>query len=134
MIGRIHLVMVPTTDYDRSIEFYEALGFAKRVDAPFGEGGRWVELFPPDGTAGIALTAAYAGHAGVQTGLILSTDDIAAAHERLRDWGVDVDAEVARPGGDVEVAIGATRVVRPSPAMFFLRDPDGNALLMVQPG
>ena len=132
MIGRIHLVMVPTTDHDRSIDFYEALGFSKRADAPFGEGGRWVELFPPDGTAGIALSAADAGGAGVQTGIILSTDDIGAEHERLRERGVDVDAEVARPGGDVEVSIGATRVVGPAPAMFFLRDPDGNALLVVQ--
>ena len=36
-IGRIHLVMIPSTDHDRSIAFYEGLGFEKRADVPFGD-------------------------------------------------------------------------------------------------
>ena len=33
-IGEISLVCVPSTDQDRSIAFYEALGFEKRTDTP----------------------------------------------------------------------------------------------------
>ena len=34
-VGRIHLVLVPTTGPDRSIAFYASLGFAKRADFPY---------------------------------------------------------------------------------------------------
>jgi len=54
-IGTISLVCLPTADVDRSIEFYESLGFEKRTDVPFGGEYRWVEVYPPNGTAGIAL-------------------------------------------------------------------------------
>ena len=49
IIERIHLATIPSADADRSIAFYASLGFEKRADFPFGEGGRWVELFPPGG-------------------------------------------------------------------------------------
>ena len=55
-ISEISLVAVPTTDQDRSIAFYvEKLGFEKRTDVPMGNGYRWVEVYPPNGTTGIAL-------------------------------------------------------------------------------
>lgn len=46
-IQTISLVIVPTADQDRSIEFYEKIGFEKRTDTPFGGGYRWVEVYPP---------------------------------------------------------------------------------------
>jgi catechol 2,3-dioxygenase-like lactoylglutathione lyase family enzyme len=131
--GRIHLITVPSTDTERSIAFYERLGFEKRADFPFGDGGRWVELFPPDGTAGLSLAAGATAETGVPTGIILTTDDIDATHERLRAAGVDVDAEIARPGASRQIRVGAVDVVGPQPPMFHLRDPDGNELLMVGP-
>jgi catechol 2,3-dioxygenase-like lactoylglutathione lyase family enzyme len=131
-IGRIHLVMIPSTDHDRSIAFYEGLGFEKRADFPFGDGARWVELFPPDGVTGIALSGrASPQDAGIDTGLVVTTDDVDAAHARLAAAGHDVDGEVAREGSPRSIRVGAARVVGPSPAMFGLRDPDGNALLIV---
>lgn len=51
-ISQIQLVIVPSTDQDRSVAFYEALGFTKRTDIPFGEGCRRVELYPRSGTTG----------------------------------------------------------------------------------
>jgi hypothetical protein len=33
-ITRIQLVTIPSTDQDRSVAFYEMLGFEKRNDAP----------------------------------------------------------------------------------------------------
>jgi catechol 2,3-dioxygenase-like lactoylglutathione lyase family enzyme len=132
-ISQINLVMIPSTDQDRSIEFYEVLGFEKRSDFAFGEGYRWVELYPPSGTAGIALAPGAGEATGVQTGIILTTDDIDATHAQLQSTGIDVDAAVAREGAPVEIRVGAAELVGPVPPMFYVRDPDGNALLIVEP-
>jgi predicted enzyme related to lactoylglutathione lyase len=119
-IGGINLVMIPSTDQDRSIAFYEALGFEKRTDVPFGDQYRWVEVYPPTGTTGIALAPPREGDpTGVQTGISLTTDDIDATHAQMKSSGVDVDAEVMRMG-------------EPVPPMFWFRDPDGNTLLIVE--
>jgi predicted enzyme related to lactoylglutathione lyase len=120
-ISQVNLVIVPSTDQDKSIEFYEgALGFEKRTDIPFGNGYRWVEVYPPNGTTGIALAPPREqDKVGVETGISLSTDDIDATHAHLKSQGVDVDAEVMRMG-------------EPVPPMFWFRDPDGNSLLIVQ--
>jgi catechol 2,3-dioxygenase-like lactoylglutathione lyase family enzyme len=120
-IGGINLVMIPSPDQDRSIEFYVgALGFEKRTDIPFGGSYRWVEVYPPSGTAGIALAPPREGDpTGIQTGISLTTDDIDGTHAALKSAGVDVDAEVSRMGD-------------PVPPMFWFRDPDGNTLLVVE--
>jgi catechol 2,3-dioxygenase-like lactoylglutathione lyase family enzyme len=117
-IGR---VMVPVADQDRAIEFYaEKLGFEKRADIPYGDGDRWVEVAPPGATTAIALVPPREGDpTGVETRIALSTQDIDADHADLRDRGVDVDPEVMRMGD-------------PVPPMFFLRDQDGNRLLVVE--
>jgi catechol 2,3-dioxygenase-like lactoylglutathione lyase family enzyme len=122
-IGGINLVMIPSTDQDRSIEFYEGtLGFEKRTDVPFGGDYRWVEVYPPVGTTGIALAPPREGEPlAVHTGISLTTDDVDATHAQLREAGVDVDAEVMRMGD-------------PVPPMFWFRDPDGNTLLVVEQG
>jgi len=119
-IEAIGLVIIPSTDQDRSIEFYvESLGFEKRTDLPFGGSYRWVEVYPPSGTTGIALAPPRPGDpTAVQTGITLTTADIDATHAELRSRGVDVDAEVSRMGD-------------PVPPMFWFRDPDGNSLLIV---
>jgi len=120
-IRQISLVCVPTVDQDRAIEFYESLGFEKRTDTPFGGGYRWVEVYLPEGTTGIALAPPPPGKEIVpaETGITLSTDDIDATHAELRSLGVDVDAEVSRIGD-------------PIPPMFWLRDPTGHSLLVVE--
>ncbi len=119
-IGEINLVMIPSPDQDRSVEFYEGLGFEKRTDVAFGDRYRWVEVYPPGGTTGIALAPPRDGDPiGIQTGISLTTDDIDGTHAHLRSAGVDVDAEVSRMG-------------EPVPPMFWFRDPDGNTLLIVE--
>jgi catechol 2,3-dioxygenase-like lactoylglutathione lyase family enzyme len=135
LISQIQLVVVPSTDQDRSLAFYEALGFERRNDIPWGDGYRWVEVYPPNGTAGIALVPPRPGDpTGTQTGIILNTDDIDAAHAEMQAIGIDVDAEVARVGAPAPIRIGAVELVGPVPPMFWFRDPDGNALLMVEVG
>ena len=120
-IGEINLVMLPSGDQDRSIEFYvDKLGFEKRTDIPFGGSYRWVEVYPPSGTAGIALAPPRDGVTTArETGISLTTSDIDATHAELRDAGVDVDPEVSRMGD-------------PVPPMFWFRDPDGHTLLVVE--
>jgi predicted enzyme related to lactoylglutathione lyase len=120
-IGAISLVCLPTVDVDRSIEFYESLGFEKRTDVPFGGQYRWVEVYPPNGTTGIALAPPPPGKdvEPYETGIILSTDDIDTTHAQFKALGVDVDAEVSRMGD-------------PVPPMFWFNDPAGYRLMVVQ--
>jgi len=132
-ISQIQLVICPSSDQDRSVAFYEALGFEKRNDIPWADGHRWVEVYPPGGTTGLALVPPRPGDPrAVQTGIILNTDDIDAAHAHLQSIGVDVDAEVARVGAPAEIRIGAVALVGPVPPMVWFRDPDGNRLLIVE--
>ena len=119
-IGAINLVIIPSTDQDRSIAFYEGLGFEKRTDVLFGDSYRWVEVYPPSGTTGIALAPPREGDpTAVQTGICLTTDDIDATHAQMQSSGADVDAEVMRMGD-------------PIPPTFWFRDPDANTLIVVE--
>ncbi len=122
-ITEVGRVTVPSADQDRSLAFYtETLGFEKRVDETFADGRmRWIEVAPAGGTTAIALTPPMGEfQPGRQTGIIVSTDDIEAAHAALKDAGADIDSEVQRMGA-------------PVPPMFAVRDPDGNELAIVEP-
>ncbi len=120
-IRNISLVCVPTPDQDRAIEFYESIGFEKRVDTPFGGDYRWIEVYPPEGSTGIALAPPRPGTevSPMETGITLTTDDIDTTHAELKALGVDVDAEVSRMGD-------------PVPPMFWLRDTTGHTLMVVE--
>jgi catechol 2,3-dioxygenase-like lactoylglutathione lyase family enzyme len=120
-IGRLSLVCVSSADQDRSIAFYESLGFEKRTDIPFGGGYRWVEVYLHDDATGVALAPPPPDRPSEpkETGITLTSDDIDATHAYMREQGIDVDAEVARYGD-------------PVPPMFWFRDPDGHSLMVVQ--
>ena len=122
-ISQVGRVCVTVSDTDRAIDFYvDTLCFEKVVDVPMGEVMRWVEVALPGAATTIALAPPPEGQqaGGGQTGICLDTSDVDADHAALKAAGVDVDDEVARWGG-------------PVPPMFWLRDPDGNALIIVQP-
>jgi catechol 2,3-dioxygenase-like lactoylglutathione lyase family enzyme len=119
-VGR---VCVTVADTDRAIDFYvDKLGFEKVVDAPMGDAGRWVEVAVAGTPTTIALAPSPPGQTagGSQTGICIDTSDVDADHAALKAAGADVDDEVTRWGG-------------PIPPMFWLRDPDGNSLIVVQP-
>jgi catechol 2,3-dioxygenase-like lactoylglutathione lyase family enzyme len=133
-ITKVQLVTIPSADQERSVAFYESLGFERRVDQPWADGARWVELYPPEDESGLAIVPHGPDPIGVRTGVILNTTDVDAAHGAMAEMGVDVDEIVARAGSPARVRIGAVEVAQPVPAMFWFRDPDGNELLMVQAG
>jgi catechol 2,3-dioxygenase-like lactoylglutathione lyase family enzyme len=118
-VGR---VCVTVSDTDRAIDFYvDTLGFEKVVDVPMGPDMRWVEVAIPGTPTTIALAPPQGQQAGgSQTGICLDTSDVDADHAALKAAGVDIDEEITRFGG-------------PVPPMFWLRDPDGNSLIIVQP-
>src|SRR4030081_3378876 len=104
----------PVTDQDRALDFYAGtLGLEKRLDAPFGDGRRWIEVAP----TGAATTIAFVAPTEIQPpgpapATRLPTRAAAAKHAALLPGGVDAAPEVLRGPG--------------VPAMFALRDPDGN--------
>ncbi len=122
-ISKVGRVCVTITDTDRALDFYAGtLGFKKVVDEPMGPDMRWVEVQVSGAETTIALAPPPPGQeaGGSQTGICLDTSDVDAAHAALQEAGADVDDEVSRFGG-------------PVPPMFWLRDPDGNSLIVVQP-
>ena len=122
-IGPIASIIIPVADQDRAIAFYvEKLGMEKRADVPFGEGDRWVEVAPRGQASGIALAPRRPGMPEKNpTCITFAVDDVDATHAALKKAGVDVDPEIMR-------------APPPVPPMFFFRDPDGNALLIVARG
>jgi catechol 2,3-dioxygenase-like lactoylglutathione lyase family enzyme len=120
-ITNIGRVMVPVADQDAAIAFYtDKLGFELTADVPFGEADRWVEVAPAGGGASLALVPPRGEYQpGRNTGVSLTTTDARADQAELKEKGVDVDEDFM--GGDGAV-----------PLMFFLRDHDGNHLLVVE--
>jgi catechol 2,3-dioxygenase-like lactoylglutathione lyase family enzyme len=120
-VNKIGTVVVPVADQDRAIEFYvEKLGLEMRTDIPFGNGYRWVEVAPGDAVTTIAIAPPPPGTptGNRETGIGLQTDEIDAYHAELKANGVDVDSEVSRMGD-------------PVPPLFWLRDPEGNSVMVV---
>ena len=118
----ISLVCLATPDQDRAVAFYESIGFEKRTDTPFGGGYRWIEVYLPEGTTGIALAPPPPNDPEVKplnTGITLTTDDIDATHAEMKSKAIDIDAEVSRMGD-------------PVPPMFWFRDPTGHTLMVVE--
>jgi catechol 2,3-dioxygenase-like lactoylglutathione lyase family enzyme len=121
-ISRVGVVVVPITDQERALEFYvDKLGLEKRTDVPMGDQYRWVEVAPAGGETTIAPVVPPPGRpaGNRETGIALQTADIEALHAELKAQGVDVDEEISRMGD-------------PVPPMFWLRDPDGNSLFVVE--
>lgn len=120
-VSKLGSVIIPVADQDRAVRFYtETLGLEKRADLPFGA-GRWIEVAPPDAETAIALCPPGPGVSpgGKDTGISLATADAEACHALLKDRGADVDAEVSRFGEG-------------APPLFWLRDPEGNTLMVAE--
>jgi lactoylglutathione lyase len=121
-IARVAYVLVPIEDPDAAIAFYtDELGFELAADNPYGEGRRWIEVALPGCETTVALVPSHGDYpAGSHTGVALATADARALHARLKNSGVEVDDELLG-GGE-------------TPAFFWLRDRDGNTLMVVESG
>jgi catechol 2,3-dioxygenase-like lactoylglutathione lyase family enzyme len=121
-VEKLATVIIPVADQDAQIDFYvEKLGLEKRVDIPFGDKYRWVEVGPAGAETTIALAPPPPHKPDTgdrETGISLYAADIDAYYQQLKSSGVDVDAEISRMGD-------------PVPPMFWLRDPEGNSLMVV---
>lgn len=122
-VSKVATVIIPVAEQEAQLEFYTGkLGLEKRMDVPFGGDYRWIEVGPAGAETTIALAPPPPdGHAQVgkrETGISLHAEDIDGYHSQLKADGVDVDAEVSRMGD-------------PVPPMFWLRDPEGNSLMVV---
>jgi lactoylglutathione lyase len=122
LITGIYTVGVPVTDQDRALEFYvDTLGLEKRVDVSLERfGGRWIEVASRGAPVSIALVPERDGvPSGVETGIRLTTPDADVVHADLQSRGVDVGEMLRWPE---------------APAMFVIRDQDGNGLEVVEEG
>ena len=125
---KLELIVVPTSDVDRSKAFYaDKMGFGVDVDHRAGETFRVVQLTPPGSACSIALMKNPEA-AGTLQGLQVVVTDIEAARNELAGRGVEVgelfhfiDGQ-ERPGPDPDRASFAT--------FFSLKDPDGNGWLI----
>jgi catechol 2,3-dioxygenase-like lactoylglutathione lyase family enzyme len=110
-------VILPVGDQDRALEFFvDMLGFETRMDGPFGDGQRWIEVAPPGAATTIALVP-QGSAAGIEVSL--ATDDAESDHAAMMAKGVEADVELIRMGEGV-------------PPMFMFRDPDGNRFRVVE--
>ena len=120
ILTSVHGVAIPVSDQDRSKELYERLGLTATMDTELQPGFRWIELALPGGGTTLALvTAGDQLPAGIDTGIRLTTADARAAHEAVRELGLDVGELL-----DWETA----------PLMFSFLDLDGNRLYVSQAG
>lgn len=121
-IPGVGTVYLPVGDLDRALAFYrDVLGFEVRSDTEFDEGFRWVEVAPAGAYTVIALvppTRPEDPQPGGQAPFGFDTPDLEAAMAELGARGVTFE--------DVQGGEG------PVPAMAYLRDPDGNRILLVQ--
>jgi len=113
-ISHIGTVVVPVADQDRALAFYrDVLGFEVRIDAPFAEGRRWIEVAPPGAQTSVALVGE-----GDAIEISLATGDAAGDQAALSTRGADADPLIEMGSG--------------VPPMFTLRDPDGHRLRVVE--
>ena len=61
-ITHIGTVIVPVSDQDRALDFYTGtLGFEKRIDVPYGDGDRWIDVGPPGAETTISIVPPRSG-------------------------------------------------------------------------
>src|SRR5215208_7266207 len=97
MISGISQVTVPVDDEERALSFWtEVIGFEVRTDAPYGEGGRWVEVAPPDGTPLLVLSPRREGEGRPQvpdevphSPVFFTCADIGQTYRELSERGVE---------------------------------------------
>jgi len=115
--SQIHHGSLAVQDLERAAAFYrDVLGLLEIViPSTFPAAGlnvRWFQI----GDQQIHLVPESVNHPPSQRHLALQVDDAQAARTRLRTQGIDVDEAVLIPGAD----------------RFFITDPDGNRIEIIE--
>lgn len=118
-VNSVTVVSVPVADQDRAKKFYtDVLGFQLLRDDDSVPGIRWLQVAPPQGGTALTLVTWFdTMAAGSLRGLVLSTSDLEADYQRLRDCGVHFEQPPTQ---------------QPWAKEAVLRDPDGNQLVLQQ--
>lgn len=111
-------------DIDRSLAFYEKLGFEERRRSPIGDEAINVFIGLPGDETSLELTYNHgvdsyevgAGYGHVAVGV----DDLDATLERLAAEGIEPEKPPYRPGGRTE-----------GHRICFVRDPDGYRIELI---
>jgi catechol 2,3-dioxygenase-like lactoylglutathione lyase family enzyme len=111
----LNQVTLPSSNVDRSAEFYRRLGFTQIVSAL----PRYARFECPDGGSTFSLHANESMKAS-QTVVYFECQDLDATYERLRALGVQFDQE---PKDQIWLWREA-----------YLRDPDGNIICLYHAG
>ena len=115
--SQIHHGSVAVRDLERAAAFYrDVLGLLEiAIPSTFPAAGlnvRWFQI----GDQQIHLVPESVNHPPSQRHLALQVDDAQAARTRLRAKGIDIDEAVLIPGAD----------------RFFITDPDGNRIEIIE--
>ncbi len=108
---RFQFAVIMVRDQDRSLRFYiEQLGFRLVADQMLPQGGRWIVVEPPDQSLHLALVrppenSAACRRIGEDTGLVLTTRDLAALCEKWSQRGVSFSQSPAEILGQVQTAV-----------------------------
>jgi lactoylglutathione lyase len=94
----ISVVTLNVNDIDRAIDFYtKKLGWEKTMDAPMGEGMRWVTVAPPGERTEFTLSKGSPDGTPVKvggfSGVIMEVDDVFRTSEQLKKAGVEFTEE-----------------------------------------
>ena len=115
-IEALSAVTLAVADMDRSVAFYEAVGFEVAFG---GRGTPFTSLRAGAGFVNLQLDPDHAPVAGIWGRVILWVDDVDAAHTRVVAAGGIPDADPAdAPWGE---------------RYFHVRDPDGHELSFARP-
>ena len=128
---KLEVITIPVSDIERSMRFYEGLGWRLDADFSVGDTFRGVQFTPPGSPCSIHFgkggTPAAPGSA---SGLFLVVSDIEAARAELLGRGVDI-GEVFHVAGPGHPPIGGRD---PEGRSYFsfaaFKDPDGNSWLL----
>ena len=95
MIEGVNQVILEVEDQDRALDFWtETIGFELAQDAPYGDGGRWLEMRTRDKAVTLVLSVRR-GERPTAPGerptsnIFFYCDDLAGTYEELRSRGVE---------------------------------------------
>ena len=94
----ISVVTVFVDDLDRAIDFYtKKLGWEKTMDAPMGEGMRWVTVAPKGAQTAFTLAIDSPDRTRHKvdgpSGVVIEVDDVFTTFQQLKQAGIEFTEE-----------------------------------------